>query len=171
MILLKSCREHSTVCMCVHYYTSGIDSYNALQKGSFKKLWYWLNVQSNVHNFSNIMCQICLICKLHPLHICPCPPNSLSSFFLRCFILAPCLPLISGECSIVVVFFSPDFVHLFVHHDEFGDCFFYCRCVTTVLYVKVLFEAMGRRIRARNDELVNIINRCVIYCERLIVRA
>ena len=32
MILIKVCREHSTVCMCVHYYTSGIDSYNALQK-------------------------------------------------------------------------------------------------------------------------------------------
>jgi hypothetical protein len=36
---------------------------------------------------------------------------------------------------------------------------------------KVLFEAMGRRIRARNDELVNIISRCVIYCDRLIVRS
>jgi hypothetical protein len=35
---------------------------------------------------------------------------------------------------------------------------------------KVLFEAMGRRIRARNDKLVNIISRCVIYCDRLIVR-
>jgi hypothetical protein len=107
MILIKSCREHSTVCMCVHYYTSGIDSCNALQKGSFKKPWYWLNVQSNVQNFSNMMCQICLICKLHPLHhplhsICPCPPNSLSTFFLLCSILAPCLPLISGQCSIAV---------------------------------------------------------------------
>ena len=33
-------------------------------------------------------------------------------------------------------FFSHDFVHKFVHHEEFGgDCFFYCRCVITVPYV------------------------------------
>jgi hypothetical protein len=47
------------------------------------------------------MCQICLFCKFHPLHhplhSCPCPPDALSSFFLLCFILAPCLPLISGN--------------------------------------------------------------------------
>ena len=105
MILLVPCVEYSTVRMCVHY-TSGIDSYEALQKGSFKKPWYCLNVQSNIQYFSNIMCQICLFCKLHPLHLplhsYPCPPYSLSSFFLFCFIPAPCLPLISGECLIVV---------------------------------------------------------------------
>jgi hypothetical protein len=36
---------------------------------------------------------------------------------------------------------------------------------------KVLFEAMGRRIRARNNEFVNIISSCFIYCDRLIVRS
>ena len=102
MIFLKSCVEHSTVLMCVHY-TSCIDSYEALQKRSFKKPWYCLDVQSYVSYFANIiMCRICLFCKLHPLHhplhSCPCPPNSLSSFFLLCFILSPSLPLISGEC-------------------------------------------------------------------------
>jgi hypothetical protein len=38
-------------------------------------------------------------------------------------------------------------------------------------YSKVLFEAMGRRIRAQNDELVKIISSCFIYCNRLIVRS
>jgi hypothetical protein len=40
-----------------------------------------------------------------------------------------------------------------------------------VVQNKVLFEAMGRRIRARNDELVNIISSCFIYCDGLIVRS
>jgi hypothetical protein len=107
MIFLKSCVEHSTVLMCVHY-TSCIDSYKALQKRSLQKPWYCLDVQSRVSYFANIiMCQICLFCKLHPLHhplhSCPCPPNSLSSFFLLCFILSPSLPLISGECSMIIL--------------------------------------------------------------------
>ena len=71
------------------------------------KPWYCLSVQSHVSYFANIMCQLCLFCKLHPLHhpvhSCPCPPNSLSSVFLLCSILSPCLPQISGECSIFVL--------------------------------------------------------------------
>ncbi len=106
MILAKVlCLERRTVRIWVHY-TSGIASYKALQKGSFKKPWYRLNVRSHVSYFANIMRRSCLFCRLHPLHhplhSCPCPPNSFSSSFLLCFILAPCLPLISGECSTVV---------------------------------------------------------------------
>ncbi len=88
--------EHMTVGMWVHY-TSGIASYKALQKGSFKKPWYCLNIQSQVSYFANIMCQICLFCSRlqplhHPLYSCPCHLNSLSSLFLLCFILAPPRP-------------------------------------------------------------------------------
>ncbi len=50
------------------------------------------------------------------LHSCPLPPSHFWWVF---------------NCSF---YFSRDFVHLFVHHDEFDDCFFYCQCVTTVLY-------------------------------------
>ena len=63
MIFLKSCVEHRTVRMCSHY-TSGIDSYEALQKRSFKKPWYCLNVQSHVSYFANIiMC--CFPVRIH----------------------------------------------------------------------------------------------------------
>ena len=70
---------------------------------------------------------ICLFCKLHPLHhplhSCPCPPNSISSFFLLHSFL--CLPLISGECSIVLFVIVGDLVQLLLHQqDELGDCFF-----------------------------------------------
>ena len=47
------------------------------------------------------------VCELHPLHhplhSCPCPPIFLCSFFFLCSIPVPCLPPISGECSIVVL--------------------------------------------------------------------
>jgi hypothetical protein len=67
----------------------------------------------------------CLICKLHtlhyPLHSCPCPSNSSSSFFLLCFILSS-LPsfhfwLVFNCCFIIV----GDVVDLSLHLDEFGD--------------------------------------------------
>ncbi len=136
--LLKWCVEHMTVRMWVHY-TSGIASYKALQKGSFKKPCYCLNVQSHVSYFANVICQICLFCRLHPLHhplhSCPCPPNSVSSFFLLCFILAPLSPSHFWwvfNCSFVI---AGNLVQLLFHHDEFGDCFLYCRCITSILYV------------------------------------
>lgn len=123
MIFLKSWVEHRTVRMCSHY-TSGIDSYEALQKRSFKKPWYCLNVQSHVSYFANIMCRICLFWKLHPLHSCPCPPNSLSSFFLLCFILFPLPPSHFWWVFNCNFFTAGDSVQLLLHHDEFGDCFF-----------------------------------------------
>jgi hypothetical protein len=125
--LLKLCLEGRTVRMWV-YYTSGIVSYKALHKGSFKKPWYYLNVQSHISYFANMLCQICLYCRLHPLHhtlhSCPCPPNSLSSFLLLCFILAPLPPSHFWwvfNCSFVI---ADDLVQLLFHHDEEGDCFF-----------------------------------------------
>ena len=73
-------------------------------------------------------CQISLFCKLHPLchplHSCPCPSSSLSSFFLLCFILSPLPPSHFWwvfNCSFVIV---GDSVQLLLHHDEFGDCIF-----------------------------------------------
>ncbi len=73
--------------------TSGIASYDALEKQTFMKPWYCVSVQSHVSYFANIMCQLCLFCELHPLHhplhSCPCPPNSVSSVFLLCSILPP----------------------------------------------------------------------------------
>ena len=118
------------------HYTSSIASYEALQKGSFKKPWSRLNVQSHVFYFANRMCRICLFCRLHPLHhqshSGPCPPNSLSSSFLLCFILAPLPPSHFWWVFNCSFFFFHDFVHLFVHHEEFCDC---CRCVTTVPYL------------------------------------
>jgi hypothetical protein len=53
------------------------------------------------HHVSNLFCKLHPL--HHPLHSCPCPPNSLSSFFLLCFILSPSLPLISGECSMIIL--------------------------------------------------------------------
>ncbi len=89
--------------------TSGIASYDALKKQTFMKPWYCLSVQSHVSYFAKIMCQLCLFCELHPLHhplhSCPCPPNSLSSVFLLCSILSPCLPPIF-VLSLVVIWLS-----------------------------------------------------------------
>jgi hypothetical protein len=36
----------------------------------------------------------------------------------------------------IIFVIAGDLVQLLLHHDEFGDCFFfYCRCITTVSYV------------------------------------
>jgi hypothetical protein len=95
--------QHSVMLRRKHYTTRGIASYEALQKRSFKKPWYCLNVQCILQT----SCRICLFCKLHPLyhplHSRPYSPNSSSSFFLLCFILSPLPPSHSGECSIGVL--------------------------------------------------------------------
>jgi hypothetical protein len=74
------------------------------------------------------------------LHSCPCPPNSVSSFFLLCFNLAPLSPSHFWwvfNCSFVI---AGNLVQLLFHHDEFGDCFctvgaslLYCMCMACLI--------------------------------------
>ena len=113
--LLKSCFEH-TVRMCS---TQAVLLATKLYRN------ICLSVQSRTSYFANIMRWFCLFCKLHTLHSHPCPPNSLSSFFLLCFILS-FLPSfhfwLVFNCCLVIV---GDVVEL-IWHIEFGDGFSSC---------------------------------------------
>ena len=127
--LLKLCLGHSTVQMWVHY-TSGTASYKALQKGSFKKPWYCLTYNPKfpilqtscveyVCSANSTHCTVALVLQI---------PYLLSSFSAS--FLPPCLPLISGECSIVVLSLLVIWFSCYFTMMNLVIAFFYCRCVT-----------------------------------------